>query len=397
MSLRLAILALVLLVSGCAGVKKAPAPATAATAPAPDLVARDLEKYRLMFKRGIYGEVLADINQKIAALPTDKRANPDPRLLFVRGMAYYHLSWFREAKADLLVAQKADIHRLVSKSFVQRILQKIDNLTPLLPPNMREIRDGERVIFRMHSFATEGDAATVAQMLPDAYRINRQIFGQDVEAIPIFVFDNYDRFSAFYRKYNGAAPSSWEWAVTTGTLVQISLRNKKNVAIARYNRPFFYGAIVHEVNHAMINRLMGNAKFPPWFKEGLAQVVEVQVKPDFDADKQRRIAHLFQDDKKGLLPIEKLRKNKFFFDQVELGVTLRKSGKRAGAPDPYAQSYGLMKSLLSDFSTAQLQSFLARVRKSDDFDGSFAAEFGMTTAQFYEKWKAKTTRELTAR
>ena len=383
MSLRLCALTLLLLVSGCARVRKAPAPALPATAPAPDLVARDVAKYRVMFKRGRYDEVLTDISRKIAALPADKRAQPDPRMIFVRGMARYNLGWFEEAKADLLIAQRAG----VAPSTTKETLQNIEERTPLLPPNMQEIRDSGRTIFRMHSFIATRDAATIAEMLPAAYRINRQIFGKDIEATTLLFFDNKGQLSAFQRRiHKGKAISGRYSAVTTGPLVQISLRD---------NRPDLQEAIVHEVNHAMSNRLMGKTPLPNWFKEGLAQVAESQVDSNFDVNAQKVIARLFQN--KGLLPLKKLGTRPSFDEQTELGIALRTSGNRAGAPDPYAQSYGMMKFLLDKFSTVQLQSFLQRVRASDDFDGSFAAEFGMTTEQFYEKWKAETAPKLVAR
>ena len=396
MSLRLCALTLVLFVSGCAGVRKAPAPALKATAPAPDLSAIDWERYVVMFQSGHYDELLADINGKIAALPADKRANPNPRLLYVRGLTHYRLGWYERAKADLLIAQKANIGRPATKAFLKETLQNIEARTPLLPPHIREIRDGKRVIFRMRSFAMKGDAVTVAEMLPTAYLINRQIFGRDVEATTILVFDNYAQFSAFQRViHHGKAPrDGWYPAVTTGPIVQISLRDKKGV---RANPTKIHGALVHEVNHAMMNRLLGKAPLPKWFKEGLAQVAETQIYPNFDAGRQRRIAHLFQNSSKGLLPIEQLKHGASFKEQTELGIAVRRGGKGTGAPDPYAQSYGMMKYLLANFSTPQLQSFLHRVRASDDFDGSFSAEFGMTTEQFYQKWKTETARELAAR
>ena len=395
MSLRLCTLTLVLFVSGCAGVRKTPAPAMPATTPvtasAPGALAKDLARYNVMFQDCHYDELLVNVNGQLAALPADKRAYSTPYLLYVRGLTHYRLGWYKEAKADLLIAQKAKVGGSLAKARLKQTLQNIEDRTPLLPPNIRGIRDGERVTFRMHSFAVGSDAAMVAEMLPTAYLINRQIFGKDVEATTILVFDKYDQFSAFQRQiHNGKAPrEGWYPAVTTGPVVQISLRDKKDV---RKNAPGIHGALVHEVNHAMINRLMGKAPLPQWFKEGLAQIAETQVYPRFDASRQKRIARLFQNNGKGLLPMGKLKQSVCFREQVDLGIAMRKEGAGAGAPDPYAQSYGMMKYLFTNFSTPQLQSFLRCVRASNDFDDSFAAEFGLTPEQFYQKWKTETAR-----
>ena len=234
----------------------------------------------------------------------------------------------------------------------------------------------------------------VMELLPEAYRINSDIFGVDVEATPVFIFDDYAQYAAYYRQIFGEDPASWATAVTAEDVILISLRDDEAKLIPRNERLNFQTTIVHEFNHAMLNRVIGTAVRPRWFEEGLAQIAGAQVNADFDVDKKKILQRLFQN--KTLVPVEKLESGNSFYEQTKLGLAMQESSHRDTAPDPFAQSYGMVKYLLADFSTARLQSFLRRVRTSDDFDGSFAKEFGLTTEQFYEKWKREYPRTLTS-
>ena len=360
---------------------------------APDALADDLAKFGTMFERGFYDELIFNVNQKIEALLTEQRATPDPRLLYFRGLSYYKLGWFPEAKADLLVAQQAGLSFLPGGFGVKWALNYIEERTPLLPSQVEEIRDGERVTFRMHNSGMEGGTVMVMAMLPEAYRISRAMFGSDTAASTVYVFEDYQQFLAYYKKvYEGKNPGSWYAALAQQGVMWISLRDTEDVLRAREDRVAFKTTVVHEFNHAMLSRLMGRTVLPRWFVEGLAQVAGAQVNPTYDSGKQRTLKRLFANN--ALLPIDKLDDYESFAEQTELGISMRKEGERAGAPDPYAQGYGMTKYLLDNISTAQLQNFLNRVRETDDFKTSFGDEFGFSLDQFYQGWKADTARRL---
>ena len=395
MSPRLLFLALILLGSVTAHAQKVPvAPATKAVAP--DLLADDLVRFGVIFKRGFYDELIYNVNQKIEAMPAATRDTPDPRLLYFRGLAYFQLGWFPEAKADLTVAQKAGLSFLPGGFGLTYALTGIEEKSPLLPPKVEEIREGERVIFRMHYFGMEGGTVMIAAMLPEAYRISRAMFGSETEATTVYVFDTYEQFVAYYKQvYKGVKPGSWYAATTTGPVIWISLRDTNGVLRAKENREAFKTTVVHEYNHAMLNRLIGRTALPTWFKEGLAQVAGAQVDPADGARKQKTLARLFRNN--AVLPIEKLDDSKSFFENTELGVAMGKGDDRDFAPDAYTQGYGMTQYFLSHVSTPQLQSFLNRVRASEDFPNSFQEEFGFSVEQFYQSWKSDVGPQLAAR
>lgn len=360
-----------------------------------DPLAEDLRDYVALYKRAFFDELISKINLTIEALPVAERAQPDPRLLYLRGLARYKLGWFELAKPDLLAAQQAKVTGLQEGLGPDWVLSYIKKRDGFLPPKVQEIRDGDRVLFRMHYYGMEDGTATVMAMLPEAYRISQQMFGADVEATTVYVFDNYEQFVAYYKAFEETqGPGSWYAAITIGDLVFISLRDTNGELRARDGRDFFKTTIVHEYNHAMFHRLMGFSPQPSWFVEGLAQNAGAQVDPNYDAVKQRILKRLFQNH--ALLPLDTLGDNDAFAAQVELGLRMEKGNDGQFAPDPYAQGYGMTQYLLNNISTAQLQSFLNRVRESKNFDGSFATEFGFSVEQFYEMWKRDTSQKFAA-
>ena len=351
----------------------------------------DDKKYHELWENAFFDELIFKVNAHIEALPAGERTRPDPRLLWFRGMASYKLGRLAEAKADL-TASRNDGRRTHGTG---ETLESIERRRAAAPPQMEEIRDGERVLFRMHFFGMEGGTVFVKSILPEAYRVSRQMFGTDVEATTVYVFDDYAQFAAYFKAHTGEERNSWSAAMVLGDVALISLSDQNGTSLARDDRDFLKTTIVHEINHAVFNRLMGFSPQPAWFVEGIAQVAGAQVSPQYVASKQRRLERLFRNDL--LMPMEKLEDEEEFYAQTALGSRMNKGPDRDMAPDPYTQGYSMAKYLLDNVSTPQLQSFLNRAREFKDFKSSFASEFGMTTAQFYQKWKADTERQLAAR
>ena len=358
---------------------KPPAPVVA-----PDAFADEEEAYNTLYNRGFFDELIFKTNQRIAEMG-DK---PDPRLFYWRGWAYYKLGWFDLAETDLNAARIGGAYA-GSKKFasVMNGLNSMTRLKVLMPPNMQEIGQGERVQFQMHYSKMGDGAAKVKNLLPTAYRINREMFGTDVEAMPVYVFDTYEQFRAFNKELAGHDKiGNWVWGIRVGASLLIALQYPDGSSAS------IGSVIVHEINHVMLSRLSGGTKQPYWFIEGIAQVAQAQIDPAFASANQRALKQLFANN--ALVPIEKISSGNGYIEQTELGISMRKGGDSQAAPNPYAQSYGMIKYLLDNISTAQLQSFLNRNRESGDFNSAFQDEFGFTVEQFYEMWKRDHTRQL---
>ena len=142
---------------------------------------------------------------------------------------------------------------------------------------------------------------------------------------------------------------------------------------------FFNSTIVHEYNHAMFNRLMGFGVSPAWFKEvwpscagrGLSQL---------HASRQKMLLQLLASD--ALVSPDALADTDAFTAQHRNRHRGAQRQKR-GRARPYLEGWGLTRYFLDHTSTAQLQSFLTRVRQSNDFNRAFQDEFGVSVTQFY--------------
>lgn len=172
-----------------------------------DPLADDLAKYGVLCERTFFDELFFNTNQKIEAASADKGEKPDPRLFYFRGLASYQLGWFAESKADLTKAQEAGIISLPGGYGTALTLEAIEQQTPLLPPNTQEIRQGNQVIARVHYFGMKNGAASVLALLPQAYRISRDMFGSEVPATTVLVFDTFEQFSAYDKAAAGGHTS----------------------------------------------------------------------------------------------------------------------------------------------------------------------------------------------
>ena len=353
----------------------------------PDPLADDLKVYGALFKRGFDEELIFKI--------AEMEGEPEPRLLYYRGLAHYRFGRYSLAKADLVAALDAEIYYLPDGYDTQWTLDSIERLLKLMPPNAHEILRGERVLFRMHYSGIDDGVVTVARVLPRAYRFNRELFGADFDAIEVIIFETYDQFRAFYQEVTGDDKiGNWIWAAGQDNLAMISLQYPDGSSSFSGNPQKFISIVTHEINHAMFYRLMGRSEQPRWFEEGLAQVAQAQADGNYAQDHQHIWKRLFANN--ALLPIEKISDDAGYTEHTERGLAMSKSPQSESAPDTYAQSYGMMKFLLDKVSPAQFQSFLKRARASENFEGAFKAEFGITSDQFYQQWKREFPQQLTS-
>ncbi len=358
-----------------------------------DTFSPELKPLAELYGKGFNDELVSNISARIAATAPAERPHPDPRLLYYRGLAYAQMGWLDEAKADLTRAQKAGISNLWGQTDVNKELQFLARQKALLPPHMEEVREGDRVICRMYYTEINEDTALVKATLRDAYRINREIFGTDVEGIPVYVFDDFSQFLAFYKELEaGQNPGSWVDCVTIGGKNLISLRNAQGASRAKNNPGEFQKILVHEFNHAMFYRLIGARKVPGWFTEGLAQVAGAREYAKFDGDQQKTLRRIFANN--ALLSFDELNDEASFVQQAESGLTQSRGRDADSAPAPYTQGYSMTKYLVDHVSPAQLQSFLNRVRASGDFKASFDDEFDFPLKKFYQSWEIDTANQL---
>lgn len=360
----------------------------AATSPALAAATDDFGKENTQmaqwFGRGFYDDI---VNRADELLGENGR---DPRLLYWRGMAFYRLGWFPEAIADLTRAQKAGVSGIAGGVAVAPTLDKIAQMQALTPPNFREIRNGNQVVFRVHYGALDSVTRGIIERLPRAYRVSAAMFGSDTLATSVYIFDNYPQFRAFYMARSGKPPGSWVAAAGDRDAFYFSLQRPDGSGAAERDPLHLESTIPHEFNHAMLRRLMGTTPLPRWFEEGLAQVAGGQVVTRDLEMNDYTIQRLFA--AKALVAPQLLESSASFGAHTETGARMDRAGAGIAAPSPYAQSYSMTRYLLANMKRDRLPDFLNRVRDQGDFARAFEAEFGATLPQFYQSWYGQMAR-----
>ena len=354
-----------------------------ALAPGMAQMARDLG-------RGFYDDVIRRADALIEAAPSDDAA--DARLFYWRGMAFYRLAWYPEAVKDLTRARAGGVDNQPGGFPVGASLDKIAKVTPFIPPRAQAISNAGQVVFRVHYVTDNPQTRAVIGYLPNAYRASKVMFGSDVLATEVYIFDTYAQLAAFHLALFGRPMQTWIAAVTINGVLCLPLQDRRGNDTASYNPDGFRSTIAHEFNHAMLRRLMGSAELPDWLVEGLAEVAGGTVNPNDLQTNDYNIKRLFAVN--ALIPPQKLEDSNSFKDHTTVGAKLGDAGAGILAPSPYDQGYSMTRYLLANMKRGQLASFLNRVRESGDFADAFKSEFNASLPQFYQAWYGEMARRV---
>ena len=344
------------------------------------------------FRRGFYDDVVRRADELIGDETAEEARPADPRALYWRGLTFYQLAWYPEAVADLKRARAGGVEMLEGGAVVSVTLDKIERVAPFVPPLQTAVKNGGDTVFRAHYVSDNAETGAAIQCLAPAYRASANLFDADVLATSVYIFDTYEQFAACYNARVGHPPESWVAAVTISNVLYIPLRNRRGESTLQTNPDFFRSMVAHEFNHAMLRRLMGTAELPKWFSEGLADFAGGQVVPQDvevnDYDVQRLFAA------NALVTPTQLEYPETFGAHTGLGAKMGEVGAGLIAPSPYAQSYNMMRYLLSSMKRDDLPDFLNGVRDQNSFSVAFREQFGASVPEFYQSWYRDTARNL---
>ncbi len=362
------------------------APPSARSAVAPDPLLPALSQMSADFERGFYDDVISRADELIG----DGTRPADPRLLYWRGLTFYQLAWFPEATADLQSARAQNVELLAGGFAASVALDKMERVQPFVPPQEFAVNNGGQTVFRVHYVSDDAATKAAISCLAPAYRTSAKLFGSDVLATSVYIFDTYAQFADCFNARIGRPPESWIAAVTINNVLYIPLRDRKGEATTASNPDFFRSMVAHEFNHAMLRRLMGTAELPKWFTEGIADFAGGEVVPADVAMNDYQIKRLFQAN--ALLAPTQLEYPKTFGAHTGLGAQMGDAGAGIAAPSPYQQSYNMTRYLLSNLKRDDLPDFLNLVRDSNSFSRAFAQQFGATVPEFYQSWYQQAAR-----
>ncbi|HEX8463260.1 MAG TPA: hypothetical protein VF627_01460, partial [Abditibacterium sp.] len=171
--------------------------------PSPDELAR-------LCGEGFYDAVMARVTPFIAAAQeSEPPGKIDPRLFYWRGLAALRVGWFGMAREDMNAALQAKVE---AKESPQSVIEKIDRIEAVLPPQVFEVKSGENTVFRVYYTQNDPVTRAVIETLPAAYRISADLFGADVIEQPVFIFNTYAQMLAFMAARGSTRAASWAWA-----------------------------------------------------------------------------------------------------------------------------------------------------------------------------------------
>ena len=357
-----------------AGAQTVDAPSTPKTSPSSGTsvdVSAAAKEAEQLFSRGAYDDAIDKATKNLDALKKD-----DPRLRYFRGRAALTLGFYGLARRDFSAI--ADFQPYPAWKAATYYVTLIDDLKALAPPKSFEILDEEgAVIFRVYYDRENEWSKAIVALLPEAYRINRELFGRDMHETPVFIFANPIRFQNFMTAHDGREPGAWAWAY--GGIGGFYFCQNKTGGAEDLKSGWFRGTIVHEFNHSLITRIAGNARMPSWFKEGLAMTTEPNLAPERETQFENDFQTVIKADQLASLKI--MTDSALFQKQVEARAVVK--------GDPYAQAWSMTSYFLTLVPPEKITPFLEAVRDSRDFDKTLRGFTKLSPDEFFEKWRAQ--------
>ncbi len=334
----------------------------------------ELNNIRDLFRKGLHREVIEK-----TTLLLEAEAKPDPELLYWRGSSRKYCGLFEDAKKDL--KPLGNVTGWKSFFTASQLVEGLDTLMQQRPPNEYDIKNGDKVMFRVYYGDDDQFFHTVVDALPQAYRAASSFIGLQGDEIPVFVFNSahYQQFVKFYTTFNnGGEPQGWWRLLTHNGTISISQSNALEAPLPS-NCPSMARLLSHEITHQLTRRIVGNLKdFPNWFSEGAAQCGEGVCDPRAYSQNDRRMRQLIQQN--AILPLDQLVASTAFHNAVDQ----LKKGKQKG--DAYAQAFSMTRYLGHLLHGKKLRSLLDDSEARQSFATTLKLQTGMSMDEFYQSW-----------
>jgi len=367
---RWALLLALLIPLRLAGAQTVPSPVAApsSTAVSSSWTPQELEVQTLLLS----GNYSATIEKATQALTS---AKDDPRLLYFRGYAAFYIGSYGLAYDDLKAI--GDFKPYNNWESAHIYVERIDKMKALAPPNTYEIKNSKgAAIFRVYYDVEDEWTQAVVALLPQAYRINHNLFNKNTPETPVFIFNDVGRFHTFVHVHSNSVPAPWAWDF--GEASGLFFCETKSVAAQDTTSAYFRGSIVHEYNHCIVRNITGNASLPAWFKEGLAMSVEPLLAPQTQEQFGRGV--------RGAVEANSLLSMKAMTDWPSFQEAMEQQTAHLKKCDPYDQGWSMTCYFLTLVPPAKITAFLEDVRDSRDFDKSLRKFTGLSPDEFYNGW-----------
>ena len=333
----------------------------------PSLVHADsLKELLASFNAGRYEDVIDRATELL-----DAGQKPADAYQYLRGMAAYRIAWFGKAHDDL--EPLGDYRLGQSWPSAAEAVDRIEQTRESLPRNVREIRSGGEVIFRVYYDLDDKWTSAIIKCLPDVHREVTDFFGPRLVETAVFIFAERENYDAFYKALCGKTPPAWQLA-SGGNGLLLFCRHAADPGY-QVTPDTLPSVTAHEFSHCLTRRVLGNADFDVWLSEGLAEYLGSKFNQQDLVNNDSQITALLA--RKALLPIEVMTsQERFVADDV--------------VHDAYAQAFAMVRFLVSDVGRDGVVQLLNALRHGATSGAAMEAVWEGGLPAFYDAWVAAT-------
>jgi len=326
-------------------------------------------------RQGRYDEVIAAATQQLQSA-----AQPDKRLLYLRGYCAFHSARFELAEEDLSpLGDYAPGDKWPQASL---LASRLGKLRALRPETVQEIRRGERCIFRLYYEEANPWTQSIVGLLPEAYDKVCGFYGVELGETSVVVFSTGTRYYEFFTALAGCGcvrPMAWQWASGGPGELLFCQHDADGSQTTPPGSAYQRSVVAHEFAHLALQRQLGAVGVPPWLNEGLAMACGALLSPDEYARNDASITGIMLDQKE--LPLSALRDGRRFYQLPNAAVA-------------YAQSFALVRFLESEFGHERLLQVLSLLCEGNSTDEALKEACGMDSEAFYRQWHETTLKRL---
>ncbi len=317
-----------------------------------------------LLSKGLYDEAIEKCTQWLEAYP-----EANGRLRYLRGRAYHGIGWFGSAEEDL--APLGDFAPWPNWPPASEMVAKIAEMRRLAPEHVKEIKSGNRVLFRVYYDEDNAWTRALIAMLPDAWRKVGNFYKVDLDETAVFIFGDAARYNAFFRTWSGRFAKHWQWAGGESGVLIFCQRDPSGATLAKAGSDYFRGTALHEYSHLVCRRVLGHAPIPPWLSEGMASVCGALAAPQDIIQNDRDVLRIAAEGQ--WLPLEAMTDRDRFYANETSNLA-------------YTQSFAMTRYLISQVGEAKVIQLLNLLASEANPDAAFKKALGMEQAQFYELW-----------
>jgi hypothetical protein len=357
------------------------------TARAQDAFPEESARLSHVMHAGNFEDVIAQTTEIM-----NRSGRQDATLTYLRGMAEWHLCWFGAAYNDL--KPLGNFRPQPRWDVASDIVDKIERMHALAPANVAEVREGGAILFRVYYDEDTEWTKGIRKLLPQAFKLNSQLFGVKTYEIPVFIFKDWATYTKFSDIRFGKTSRTWAWAsASDGILMFCRTDAKGRVRAEDPESDYFKATVVHEHAHAVLHRISSTTVIPSWLDEGIAVFAGSRISPK-DVDRNELIMkRCFEQGT--LLTFRDITDRATFYSIVEKEDAKKQTtGPDYSGTDAYQQAFNMVRYFLLKTREQDRVRLLRLSNERESIEQAFQEVFGISIEAFYNAWRTEAAKGL---